>query len=361
MAVFFGIVVGILVLGVLIIVHEFGHFIFAKRLGVGVLKFSVGFGPKLIGRKVNETEYVLSAVPLGGYVKMVGEEPEEETAADTDVRASFSHQPLWKRIAIVAAGPVFNLVFAFVIVSLMFYGYGLQVPSDSSKVGSVLVGMPATEAGLQSGDVVTAVDGRSISAWKELSEAIRASQGHEIVLSVQRGESPLKLSLRAIEKPEKDIFGEVQGSAFFIGIGPAIERKHIGFFPSVVQGGKYTIALMDTIVTSIVRLFQGRVAREDIGGPIRIVQLAGQQAREGMEHLLYFTAVISISLGILNLLPIPILDGGHLLFCLIEAVMRRPVKIKHREIAQQVGLVILVGVMLFAFYNDLTHVLRGSG
>ena len=173
MAVSVGIVVGILVLGVLIVVHEFGHFLFAKRLGVGVLKFSVGFGPKLVGRTVNETEYVLSAVPLGGYVKMVGEDPEEGTA-DVDPRVSFSHQRLWKRMAIVAAGPVFNLVFAFVVLSVMFFAYGLQVPSESSKIGSINLDMPAAAAGVQAGDVVTAVGDRPISTWAEMSEG-RAS------------------------------------------------------------------------------------------------------------------------------------------------------------------------------------------
>ena len=355
-----GIIAGIVVLGVLIVVHEFGHFIFAKRLGVGVLKFSVGFGPKLIGRTFNETEYVLSAVPLGGYVKMIGEDPEPETG-EVDPRVSFAHQSLWKRILIVAAGPVFNIFFAFLMLSVMFWAYGLQVPSEASRIGGVMADMPAARAGLQNGDLVTEIDGQPISTWEEMSEAVRASEGREITVGLERGADRLEVALRPVEREEKDIFGEVQGTAFYIGIGRSIERAHVGLLTSIARGGEHTLNLMEIIVTSVIRLFQGRVAREDIGGPIRIVQLAGEQAREGLERLLHFTAVISITLGILNLLPIPILDGGHLLFCFIEALMRRPVKVRHREIAQQVGLVILVGVMLFAFYNDITHVLRGSG
>jgi regulator of sigma E protease len=354
------IVIAIVVLGTLIVVHEFGHFLVAKRLGVGVLKFSVGFGPKLVGRKINETEYVLSAVPLGGYIKMVGEDSDDDLP-DVDPRASFSRQPVWKRVAIVAAGPVSNMLFAFVLVSAVFYGYGLQVPSESSRIGAVTEDMPAAAAGIRSGDLVLSVAGRSVAAWKELSDAIRASQGREIVLQIRRGEETLDVPVRAIEKPEKNIFGEAKGSAYFIGIGPSVEREQVGPLEATARGAEYTVSLVGTILTGIVKLVQGKISRADIGGPILIVQAAGQQAQVGLENLLHFMAVISINLGVLNLLPIPILDGGHILFFLIEVVMRRPVNIRHREIAQQVGLVILVALMAFAFYNDILRVLRGWG
>jgi regulator of sigma E protease len=354
------IVIAILVLGILIVVHEFGHFLVAKRLGVGVLKFSVGFGPKLLGRKINETEYVLSAVPLGGYVKMVGEDSDEDLSG-VDLRTSFSRQAVWKRVAIVAAGPFANMLFAFVVLSAVFYGYGLQVPSESSRVGAVSEDMPAAAAGIQSGDLVLSVEDRPVATWKELSDAIRASQGSEIVLRIQRGEETLNVPVRAIEKPEKNIFGEAKGAAYFIGIGPSIERAHVGPLEAIARGGEYTVSLVGTILTGLVKLVQGKINRADIGGPILIVQAAGQQARVGLENLLHFMAVISINLGVLNLLPIPVLDGGHVLFFLIEVVLRRPVDIRHREIAQQVGLVILVGLMAFAFYNDILRVLRGWG
>jgi len=354
------IIVAIIVLGVLIIVHEFGHFLVAKRLGVGVVKFSVGFGPKLLGRKVKETEYVLAAVPLGGYVKMVGEDGDGEGEA-VDPRTSFARQPVWKRVAIVMAGPLFNVLFAFVVICAVLFAYGVQVPSESAKIGGVLKDMPAARAGLQSGDVVLAVGDRPVKTWKELAESIRASQGHEIVLRVRRDGNTLQVPLQAVEKPEKNVFGEVVGSAYLIGIGPSLERQPVGPVQAIVQGADYTASVSGLILVSIVKLVQGKIHRADIGGPILIVQAAGEQAQLGLEHLLQFMAVISINLGILNLLPIPILDGGHLLFFLLEAVMRRPVDIRHREIAQQIGLVILVGLMAFAFYNDIARVIRGWG
>jgi regulator of sigma E protease len=354
------IVIAILVLGLLIVVHEFGHFLVAKRLGVGVLKFSVGFGPKLLGRKINETEYVLSAIPLGGYVKMVGEDSDED-APDVDPRVSFARQAVWKRVAIVAAGPAANILFAFVVLSAVFYAYGLQVPSESSRIGAVSEDMPAAAAGIRSGDVVLSVGDRPVSTWKDLSDAIRTSQGREIVLRIQRGEESLNVPIRAVEKPEKNIFGEAKGSAYFIGIAPSIDRAYVGPLRAIATGAEYTVSLVRTIFTGVVKLIQGKINRADIGGPILIVQAAGQQAQVGLENLLHFMAVISINLGVLNLLPIPILDGGHVLFFLIEVVLRRPVDIRHREIAQQVGLVILVALMAFAFYNDILRVLQGGG
>jgi regulator of sigma E protease len=355
----FGIVAAVVVLGLLIVVHEFGHFLLAKRLGVGVLRFSVGFGPRVFARTVNGTEYALSAIPLGGYVKMAGEDPEAEESVDP--RISFSHQALWKRTAIVGAGPGFNIAFAFVALSAVFWLYGAQVPNPTATIGGVMEDMPAARAGLRSGDVVTAVSGQAVGTWKDLSAAIRGSEGREITLSVVREGAPLTISVRAQEKPEKTIFGEEIGKAYFIGIEPRLDREMVGLLRAVAMGASQTVFLAKTIVRSVVKIIQGRISREDIGGPILIVQAAGQHARVGFENLLHFMALISINLGILNLLPIPVLDGGHLFFFVIEAVMRRPLDMRHREIAQQVGLVILIGLMAFAFYNDIARVIRGWG
>jgi len=354
-----GIVAAIVVLGFLIVVHEFGHFIVAKRSGVGVLKFSVGFGPRLFGRTVNGTEYVLSAIPLGGYVKMVGEDPEAAEAADP--RISFSHQNVWKRVAIVVAGPVFNLLFAFVAFTVVLAIYGQRVPSDVAKVGGVMPGMPAAQAGLQIGDTVTAVNGKPIASWDELSNAIRTSGGSPVEITLQRGEQSLTMTVTPEAKPDKNIFGEVVGDAYVIGIERGFDEVSVGPIEAIGAGAKQTVFWIQTLVMSVVKILQGRIPAQDIGGPILIVQAAGQQAQIGLESLLLFMAVISINLGILNLLPIPILDGGHLLFFLVEGVMRRPLDMRHREIMQQVGLVILIGLMAFAFYNDILRVIRGWG
>jgi regulator of sigma E protease len=354
-----GLLSAVVVLGFLIVVHEFGHFIVAKRSGVGVLKFSVGFGPRLFGRVVNGTEYVLSAIPLGGYVKMVGEDPTAPEPVDPEI--SFSHQNVWKRIAIVVAGPVFNLAFAFVAFTIVLAVYGQREPSNLAKVGAVMPDMPAAAAGLQAGDVVTAVDGKAIATWDDLSSAIRASGGRAVAVTVQRGQEQVSATVTPQAKPDKTIFGEVIGEAYVIGIERGYDQVAVGPFEAIGSGAKQTVWWIGTLIMSVVKILQGKIPAQDIGGPILIVQAAGQQAQIGLESLLLFMAVISINLGILNLLPIPILDGGHLLFFLVEAVMRRPLDVRHREIAQQVGLVILIGLMAFAFYNDILRVVRGWG
>ena len=354
------IVAAIIVLGILIVFHEFGHYWVARRMGVGVVKFSVGFGPKLFGRKVGETEYVVSAIPLGGFVKMIGEDPAEEVDPADEERA-FQKAPLLRRTAIVLAGPVANLLLAFAAFSLVFMLYGTRVPSDSAEIGGVVDGAPAALAGLQTGDTVTSIDGEPISGWEDLSRLIRASEGRELLLGLDREGEALEVRLSPEAKEEKNIFGESEGTAYVIGIQRHLEKKNIGLIGSVIEGASQTAWWIKTLVMSLVKMVQGRIPAKDIGGPILIVQAAGEQARLGIEYLLHFMAVISINLGILNLLPIPVLDGGHLFFFAIEGVLRRPLALRHREIAQQLGLVILVSLMAFAFYNDIARVIGSMG
>lgn len=353
-------VAAIIVLGFLIVFHELGHFLVAKRMGVGVLKFSIGFGPKLFGRKVGDTEYVVSAIPLGGFVKMVGEDPEDELSpAEREV--SFNHKSLGKRTAIVLAGPVANLLFAFIAFSVGFAFYGARVPSEAAKVGGVMEGMPAALAGLKTGDIVTAVNGATVEKWDNLSELIRASAGGELKISIDREGASLDVPVVPTAKPDKNIFGETIGTAYVIGIERGVDQQDVNPVMAVGMGAQQTAWWVQTLLVSLGKMVQGKIPAKDIGGPILIVQTAGQQAALGLEHLLNFMAVISINLGVLNLLPIPVLDGGHLFFFAIEAVLRRPLNLRHREIAQQVGLVLLVSLMAFAFYNDIARVLQGWG
>lgn len=354
------IIAAILVLGFLILFHELGHFVVAKRAGVGVLKFSIGFGPKLFGFRVGRTDYVISAIPLGGYVKMVGEDPGEEVDPQ-DETIAFQHQPLWKRMAIVAAGPGANIVFAFLAFTLVFAIFGARTPSDAAKVGAVIENMPAAAAGLKTGDVISAVNGVSVEKWDKLSEAIRASAGSPVTLLVQRQGTTLEIQVAPEAKPDKNMFGETLGTAYVIGIERGLDQEKVSPLRAIGMGARQTAWWVQTLLLSVAKMFQGRIPAKDIGGPILIVQAAGQQARLGLEYLLHFMAVISINLGVLNLLPIPILDGGHFLFFLFEAILRRPLDIRHREIAQQVGLVLLVSLMAFAFYNDIARVVHGWG
>jgi regulator of sigma E protease len=357
---FTSIMAAIIVLGFLILFHELGHFLVAKSTGVGVLKFSIGFGPKLVGKRVGRTDYVISAVPLGGFVKMVGEDPEEEVTAE-DQKVAFQHQALWKRMAIVAAGPGANILFAFVAFSLVFAIYGARVSSEAAKVGDVIENMPAAQAGLKAGDLITSVNGTPVDKWDKLSETIRASGGSPVTLTVQRQGATVQVQVTPEAKPDRNIFGETLGTAYVIGIERGFDEEQVGLLTAIGMGAKQTVWWMETLLISIAKIFQGRIPARDIGGPILIVQAAGQQARLGLEYLLHFMAVISINLGVLNLLPIPVLDGGHFLFFAAEAILRRPLDIRHREIAQQVGLVLLISLMAFAFYNDIARVVQGWG
>ncbi|MBI3783003.1 MAG: site-2 protease family protein, partial [Deltaproteobacteria bacterium] len=229
------IVAAIIVLGFLILFHELGHFIVAKRSGVGVLKFSIGFGPTILGRKIGNTEYAISAIPLGGFVKMVGEDPDEEVS-EAERRISFQAQPLWKRMAIVLAGPSFNLLFAFFAFTLVFAFYGARVPSEVAKVGGVMEKMPAATAGLKSDDVITAVDGQAIEKWDQLSEAIRASDGKTVRLTVKRVSETLQIQVTPEEKPDKNIFGEIVGKAYVIGIERGLDQEDVAPLAAVGMG-----------------------------------------------------------------------------------------------------------------------------
>lgn len=345
-------VVAILILGFLIVFHEFGHFIVAKRVGVGVLKFSVGFGPKLVGIQVGRTEYVISAIPLGGFVKMIGEDPEEEVS-EADRELSFTEKSLWRRTAIVLAGPIANLLLAFLAFVSVFLIFGSSEPRDEAIVGGVSADMPAAAAGLQAGDLIVAVDGTPIPGWDALAERIRASDGKALEFTVERGGETKNFTIQPQAAPRHNEFGEVLETSYFIGIERELEPRSVGVFEAVQLGGLQTVWWIRTLVLSVFKMIGGSIPADQIGGPIMIVQAAGEQAQRGLEDLLYFMAIVSVNLGILNLLPIPILDGGHLFFFAIEGILRRPMAIRHREIAQQIGLLVIVTLMVFAFYNDI--------
>ena len=348
----------IVVLGVLIFVHELGHFIFAKLFGVGVEKFSLGFGPKLVGKRVGETEYLISAFPLGGYVKMVGEAPAEEVSEEEKGR-SFAEKPPLKRIVIVAAGPLFNLLFAYLLFILI---YTLGVPAVTTKIGEVMKGKPAALAGLQANDVVTVVSGTSVSRWDELTKMIAEGKGLPLDLQVLRDGKTLVFRVTPESRTAKNLFGETVTTPF-IGVTAAGETVTDHFPPATafVKGSAQTWNVIKVTVLSIVKLVERAIPLDTVGGPIMIAKMAGQQAEAGGVSFLAFMALLSVNLGVLNLLPVPILDGGHLLFYLCEIVIRRPVSMKTREVAQQIGLILLVGLMALAFYNDIARYLFGQG
>jgi regulator of sigma E protease len=342
----------VLVLGVLIFVHELGHFLVAKRAGVSVLKFSLGFGPKIAGFTRGGTEYLLSAIPLGGYVKMLGEDPKEEVA---DLERSFSAKPIGWRSLIILAGPGSNFLLAIAIFWVVFM---VGVPTLTTKVGEVMEGFPAREAGLLQGDRIAAIEGRPIEKWEELAKQIHQSPGRPVRLTVEREGKRFDVTVAPKATKQKNLFGEEQEIGL-LGIAPAEEFLTERTNP-ITAFGKAVYKTYDLSVLILItfgKLLQGVVPAKTIGGPLLVAQMAGEQARLGVLNLLFFTALLSINLAILNLLPIPILDGGHLFFALIEAARGKPVSLKKREMAQQVGLVLLVALMIFAFYNDIFRLL----
>jgi len=374
------VIYAILALGVLIFVHEMGHFLVAKLSNVKVEKFSLGFGPKLFGKKIGETEYLLSAFPLGGYVKMFGESgfieggetqqqtvppgpdatlPEPRELSDGEKLRSFAHKPVLVRIAIVMAGPLFNLIFAwiaFIILSM------LGVPTITTRIGEVLSDKPAARAGIQKNDIVTSINGKAVSRWDDFAKIIAASKGRPISVGVKRANQDLQFTITPEARVAKNLFGEnVDGFAIGVASSREIVTEYYSPLQAIAKGTSQTIMVIDLTVTSLVKLAQRVVPMDTVGGPIMIVKMAGEQASAGGASFLAFMALLSINLGVLNLLPVPVLDGGHLFFYFWELIFRRPVNQKVREYAQQIGMALLLGLMVLAFYNDIFRYFVGQG
>jgi regulator of sigma E protease len=443
----------IVVLGPLIFFHEFGHFLMAKLFGVGVERFSLGFGPRLIGKKFGRTDYRLSLIPLGGYVKMVGEEPDAELPPE-DLPFSFTHKHVFKRSLIVFAGPFFNALLALMIFFAISYFHGIdtiipvirEVDANSPAeqvgihpndriisidgtpvaswydinaifdestgastnldivrngtpmrmavtpkkevttdlygnavtyysfgisgmakplpiVGKVEKKMPALAAGLKAGDRIVSIDGHPIEYWEQMHKIITGSKGKTLHFKVQRqseGQSEVLAFDIAPEKVKDRNFLGISSENYRIGIAPpdlvpdsdkmtlpldmGASLKH-----GVYYFGQVTNAFIDFLKNAV----RGKVSRKLVGGPIRIAFMAQQSAHMGMTQLFFFVAAISLQLGLLNLLPIPVLDGGHLLFYCIEAIKRGPLSVQTRERAQQVGLFLLLLLMTFVICNDI--------
>lgn len=440
----------IVVIGILILIHELGHFIVARLTGVGVERFSIGFGPVLLRWRGKETEYCLSVVPMGGYVKMVGEENPLEGGSSlaSDPAKAFATKPLWARFLIVFAGPGMNFVLAAVIFAVVFATVGR--PVWPAAVGRVAEGGAAAAAGLKSGDVVLQVDGRPVRNWEDLDRFVAASDGRSLQITARRGGSEQTATLTPRRSVTRDpIFKEAR-EVWDIGAGPqltpqigavtpdspaaraaiepgdavlavagepvftpedlmqAIQKRPGQTFDLTVErggrretlsvtaerkadksatgediqvgrigvsivtrtvtyepysplaaawyGGVRTWDMTVVTVKGLWKIVSRQIDSSNIGGPIQIASEAGRQAKEGLGSLALFTAIISVNLAVLNLLPVPMLDGGHLLFFVIEAVLGRPLSLRKREAAQQLGFVLLILLMVYALYNDLVRI-----
>ena len=355
-------------LSVVVFFHELGHFLIARWCGVKVLTFSVGFGPELLGfNDRHGTRWKLSAIPLGGYVKFFGDDnaasvPDEAAVArmtEAERRYSFFHQPVGRRAAVVAAGPIANFILAIVIFATIFSIYGRQ--TTTARVDAVQADSAAAAAGLKPGDVVLAIDGRQVESFSDMQRIVSANAGRTLQFKIDRGGTPVTLTATPALKEGKDGFGNNTCQAV-LGVSRSmapgdIKTEQVDPVRAVWLGAKETWFIIDRTFSYIGGLFAGRECADQLGGPIRIAQISGQVATLGFMPVLHLAAMLSVSIGLLNLFPVPLLDGGHLLFYMIEAVRGRPLSARSQEIGFRIGFAIVVMLMIFTVFNDTVQLL----
>jgi regulator of sigma E protease len=354
------------VLSLVVFFHEFGHFLVARLCGVRILVFSIGFGPELIGfNDRHNTRWKISAIPLGGYVKFFGDDnaasvpdaPRLESMPESDRAKSFFFQPVYKRAAIVAAGPIANFILAIVIFAIVFMLYGKQ--TMSARVDAVQPDSAAAAAGFQPGDLVVSIDGHAIGDFEQMQRIVSESAGNQLDIKVDRKGAALELKATPALKEIKDNFGNVHRIGI-LGISRStaaedLKSQPVGPLQAVALGAEETWFVVDRTLSYIGGVIVGREAADQLGGPIRIAQISGQVASIGFVALIHLAGVLSVSIGLLNLFPIPLLDGGHLLFYAIEASRGRPLSERAQEVGFRIGLAIVVMLMIFATFNDIVH------
>lgn len=370
----------VVVLGGLIFFHELGHFAVARGLGMGVSTFSLGFGPKILKYRKGKTEYALSLVPLGGYVALVGESDPKDIPEGFTEKESFALRPAWQRLLVVAAGPAANILLAWLLCWTLALGWG--TPVLLPQVGGVVQNGPADKAGIQPGDTIVSINGAAVANWQTMADAITQSNGKTLAVTLSRPDMApqaddqtradeaaqpeqgmiISVELTPERSTRKTIFGEEE-SAWLIGIrnSGAVRLVQHGFADAAIAGAGQTADMVSLTWQSFVKLAERVVPLDQVGGPIMIMQMVGKQAHEGLAGLLALAALISINLGILNLLPIPVLDGGQIVFCLWEIIFRRPLNARLQDYAMRAGIALLVALMLLATYNDLWRILKNTG
>ncbi len=344
----------IFVLGLLVFVHELGHFAVAKWSGIRVETFSLGFPPKMIGFRKGDTEYCISWIPLGGYVKMSGEKPDDE-----DIEGKpweFMSKPVWKRALVIFAGPAMNYILAIAILFGIYYFQGEPVAvEDKAAIGEVVADHPAGKAGLMSGDVVVAIDDEPIGTFEDLYTKVNGAPGETLNFTWLRGSDTLSAALAVSTDTVMNMQGdpEVVGR---IGVGRLIEYRDMSFGEAVVGGFDMANFYVVMIFKFLKNVITGEASSKLIGGPIFIAQAAGEAAKQGFVSVLILAAILSVNLCVVNLAPIPVLDGGQLLFLGIEKLKGSPVSLRGRAIAQQIGLVFLILLIIFVTSNDIMRI-----
>jgi len=347
----------VLVLGGLIFFHELGHFVVARRLGMGVSVFSLGFGTRLFGFTRGKTDYRVCAFPLGGYVQLVGESPDAELPEGFTQEESFSRRPPWQRMLVVLAGPAFNFLLAWLIFWGLAYSQGVQ--EMLPVIGQVTNASAAEEAGLVPGDRIVEIDGQPIAVWDDLVSRIEANTGSAMQVTVARGRELVSLDVTPRLQEKRNLFGEVKVVPM-MGIAPSgeLSSRELSFLGAAVQGGRQIWEVSGLMIMGIVKLVERVIPWTDMGGVILISEMIHKEAQNGLVNLLALTALISINLGILNLLPIPVLDGGHILFFFLETITGRPLSPKVQQAALRIGMTLLLMLMIVATFNDILRHFR---
>jgi len=354
------------VLTIVVFFHELGHFLMARWCGIKVLVFSVGFGPEIAGFYDRYgTRWKISAIPLGGYVKFFGDEnaasaPDQSAAAtmtEAEKKDSFQFQPVGSRALVVAAGPVANFLLAIAIFAGIFMTVGKQ--TTSARVDTVQAGSAAQTAGFKPGDLVLTINGEKIESFSDMQRIVSISAGAPLTIEVDRDDAQVTLKAVPQLKEIKDNFGNVHRLGV-LGISRSmapgdIKTERAPPLRAIVMGAQETWFVVDRTLSYISGVFTGREAADQLGGPIRIAQVSGQVATAGFAPLIHLTAVLSVSIGLLNLFPIPLLDGGHLLFYAIETIRGRPLSERAQELGFRIGLAIVLMLMIFATFNDILH------
>ena len=346
-----GILIFIVVLGFLILIHEWGHFYVARQLGIKVERFSIGFGPVISKIQWKETEYCISAIPLGGYVKLAGETLQEKMSGSI---WEFATRPVWQRFLVIIAGPTCNYLLAFFVFWVIFM---IGNPTLTNQVGEVLQGYPAQLAGLQTGDKIIVIEGKKIERWDDISEKIQKYPEQTIHLQIDRGGNLIEIKLTPKTEERINLLGQ-KTRIPLIGIVPTKEIVSIrySFFQALEMAAKKLLLFTQLTLKGLWLMITGALPfKESVTGPIGIFYLASGAAKMGPVYFLQIIATVSASLAIFNVLPIPVLDGGHLLFLFIEAVKKKPLSIRTQEVLTQCGMAFLLLIMIFVFYNDFVR------
>ncbi len=349
----FSIFLAIFLIGFLVVIHELGHFLAARYFGVRVLKFSLGFGPRIFGKLYKGTDWQVSLFPLGGYVKLYGENEDEKDLEDD----AFCKKSIPEKTGIVLAGPLANVLLALFLFSSV---YMVGVHRIGTVVGEVEKKSPAFFAGIKKGDRIVSICGKKVRFFSDIFQIVKNSNGKELEMEVVRGKRHLTFRIYPKLSKQKNIFGE-EVNIYRIGI--VCDIRHRIFVrenpaKALFLGFLDCVRVSKLMALTIFKLIEGKLSFRTIGGPIRIVQIAEKQAKAGILSFLFFSGVLSINLGLINLFPIPVLDGGYIFFYVIEAIRREPLSPKNREIAQQIGMAILIILMILVIYNDLLSILE---